>query len=107
MSVAVMLTMLIGSSRVCLRVHWPTDVLGAFALGCTILAGFIFFITGAAIAHRGVKKSIAAKRDAASVVIEVGMIDFEQFLFALKIGAAIFSFEFGKGPGVIPIRRTR
>src|ERR1043165_925386 len=69
------------------------------------VTGLVFFAPGAAITNCSIKMSVTAERNAARVVIEIGMIDFKQLLFALQIRSAVVRFEFGERPGVIPIRR--
>jgi membrane-associated phospholipid phosphatase len=42
--VAVLLMVLIGFSRIYLGVHFPTDVLGGWALGAVLLVGYVFLV---------------------------------------------------------------
>src|SRR3954464_10366965 len=71
------------------------------------MAGLVLFVAGAAIADRRVKKTIRAEHDRASVMIEIRMIDLQQLLFGVNVSNAVFRFELGKRPGVVPIRRRR
>jgi len=43
-AVAVLLMALIGFSRIYLGVHFPTDVLGGWALGAVLLVGYVFLV---------------------------------------------------------------
>jgi hypothetical protein len=43
-AVAILLMLLIGFSRIYLGVHFPTDVLGGWALGAILLAGYILLV---------------------------------------------------------------
>jgi hypothetical protein len=72
---------------------------GGAVVGGVLVAGV------AAVAAGEVKVAVRAESDAAAVVVEVRLVDFEEDFFGVKVGRAAVRLEFGKGPSVVPVRR--